>query len=489
LEQDKIDVSRATPVTGASTKSVKRSGAPLWLQALLSLIVIAIAVGIFGLFNPTANALVKRTGISLPMLNAPAADAQTAAAPAAAQPQGQGGAQRQGQGQSGTGTRQGGAGGASRAAIVVTQPVKTSTIDNELTSIGESSALHSVTVSSASGGTLMTVDVKPGDKVAAGAKLATLDSDTQQNAFDKAKLAAQDADAALARAQTLAKTNSLSQTQLDAAQLASDQAKLAVQGAQIALDQRTITTPVAGTVGLIQVSPGNLINAQTIVTTVEDSSQILVNFWVPERYSSQMTVGMPVDASSSALPGKTFKGAITALDNKIDPASRTLQVQATLPNPDAIIKSGMSFSIDLSFPGETFAAVDPLSIQWSNKGAYVWKVVDSKAVKGMVEIVQRNSDGVLVKGDVKPGDAVVTQGVLQLSDNMTVRLLDQGAAAQGQAQGGQQGAQAPQANGGQAASQPAPSQDQPAQTGQGSYKKRQGGQPGASQASSQPANG
>jgi RND family efflux transporter MFP subunit len=499
LEQDKIDVTRATPVanSGEPTPAKRRAGAPLWVQVLLSLVVVVIAAGIFGLFNSTANSLVRRVGIALPLLNAPAdAQAQTAAAPAGQQAtQGQGAGQRQGQG--GPGGRQGGAGGfgGNRAAIVVTQPVKTGTINNQLTAIGESSAVRSVTVSSASGGTLMTVDVKPGDKVQAGAKLATLDSDTQQNAFDKAKLAAQDADAALARAQALAKTNSLSQTQLDAAQLAADQAKLAVQAAQIALDQRTITTPVAGTVGLIQVTPGNLINAQTVVTTVDDSSEILVNFWVPERYSSQMTVGATLTATSAALPGKSFSGAITAVDNKIDPASRTLQVQATLPNPDAVIKSGMSFSVDMTFPGETFAAVDPLSIQWSNSGAYVWKVVDNKAVKGMVEIVQRNSDGVLVKGDVKPGDAVVTQGVLQLNDNMTVRLLDQAAAAagqgQGQGQGGQQGAQPAQSGGGQAAASQPPAQGQPGQGGgQGNYKKRQGqGQPGASQVSSQAAGG
>jgi RND family efflux transporter MFP subunit len=494
LEQDKIDVTRATPVANTGTTSAKRrSGAPLWLQVLLSLIVIAIAVGIFGLFNPTANSLVRRVGIALPMLNAPAdaqAQTQTAAAPAGQggqqAAQGQGGGQRQGQG--GAGGRQGGAGG-NRAAIVVTQPVRTGIINNQLTAIGESSALRSVTVSSSSGGTLMTVDVKPGDKVQAGAKLATLDSDTQQNAFDKAKLAAQDADAALARAQTLAKSNSVSQTQLDAAELAAAQAKLAQQAAQIALDQRTITTPVAGTVGLIQVMPGNLISPQTVVTTVDDSSEILINFWVPERYSSQMAIGTALTATSAALPGKTFNGVITAVDNKIDPASRTLQVQATLPNPDGLIKSGMSFSVDMTFPGETFPAVDPLSIQWSNNGAYVWKVLDNKAVKGMVDIVQRNSDGVLVKGDVKPGDAVVTQGVLQLNDNMAVRLLDQAAAAtvgqgQGQGQGGgQQGAQAAQSGGGQAASQPAQGQQGQGGQGSGNYKKRQG-QQGASQASS-----
>ena len=159
----------------------------------------------------------------------------------------------------------------------------------------------------------------------------------------------------------------------------------------------------------------------------------------------------------------------------------------------------MSFSIDMTFPGETFPAVDPLSIQWSTTGAYVWKVVDSKAVKGMVDIVQRNSDGVLVKGDVKEGDAVVTQGVLQLADNMQVRLLDQSGAAgangagQGQGQGGQGAApasgQAPaqaSGNGGQpAASAPAGQGQQGQGNGQG-YKKRQG-QGGQGQASSAPA--
>jgi hypothetical protein len=79
----------------------------------------------------------------------------------------------------------------------------------------------------------------------------------------------------------------------------------------------------------------------------------------------------------------------------------------------------------------------------------VWKIVGSKVQKGMVEIVQRNSDGVLVKGDVKQGDQVVTQGVLQLSDGAAVRLLDQPQTAEAgrqQTQGGQ-GAQATQGQG------------------------------------------
>jgi len=439
LEQEKIDVAHATPVRDGQPAAPRR-GAPLWLQIILSLIVIAIAACIAGLFLPSANTMLARFGVSLPLLTGASSSAPASAAPGGASAQGQaqtqaqaGQGQRQGGGQAGQGgqggNRQGGFGGANRVAVVVTVPATTGVINNELTAIGDGTAVSSVTINTASGGTLISVNVKPGDQVAAGQKIAMLDSDTQQNAVDKAKLALSDADSTLSRTQALAKSNNVPATQVDAAQLADQNAQLALQAAQIALDQRTITTPVAGTAGIIQVSPGNLINAQTVVTTVEDSSSILVNFYVPERYSSQIAVGMPVAATSAALPGKSFAGKVTAIDNKIDPDSRTLQIQATIPNADGIIKSGMSFSVDMKFPGETFPAVDPLSIQWSNQGAYVWKVVDNKVHKGMVDIIQRNTDGVLVKGDVKPGDSIVTQGVLQLNEGATVRLLDNGANA------------------------------------------------------------
>src|SRR5262249_24096122 len=149
-------------------------------------------------FNPTANNLVKRVGLSLPMLTGTADDAQAQAQPQAQAggqqqgAQGQGGGQRQGQGQGGGGRQGGGAFGANRVAVVVTQPVKTGLINNQLTSIGDSSAIHSVTVNFPATGTLMSVNVKPGDVVQVGTVLATLDNGTQQIAYDKAQLASQD---------------------------------------------------------------------------------------------------------------------------------------------------------------------------------------------------------------------------------------------------------------------------------------------------------
>jgi hypothetical protein len=83
----------------------------------------------------------------------------------------------------------------------------------------------------------------------------------------------------------------------------------------------------------------------------------------------------------------------------------------------------MSFSVSLDFKGEQFPAVDPLAIQWSAQGSYVWKYADGKVSKVMAQIIERNNDGVLVNGPLKPGDQVVTQGIEQLSENMGVRAL------------------------------------------------------------------
>lgn len=513
MEQDKIDVARATPVIDGAVVPSRSRGAPIWLQLMASVLVIAAAAVAAALFNSSANTMLAGIGLKLPLVtisttdpSAPpagqdlAGQRQAAPGPAGQAPgasgqaaaQGQPAGQRQGQGGGGQG--QGGGGfagrggfGGARTAVVVTAAVTTGKINDQLSAIGEGSALGAVTISAPSGGTLKSVSVKPGDHVEAGAALATLDSDTQQNAYDRASLAAQDAQSALDRAESLASANSIPATQLDAAKLAAGNAKLALDAAQIALGQRTITTPLAGTVGLIQVSPGNQIGAQTVVTTVQDSSKIMINFWVPERYAAQIAVGADVKATSAALPGQAFDGIVDAVDNQIDTASRTLQVQATIPNDKGIIRPGMSFAVTMSFPGETFPAVDPLAIQWSNAGAYVWKVVDGKARKGMVQIVQRNSDGVLVNGDVQPSDQVVTQGVLQLSDGATVRLLDDAAPSAGGPAGapGQAGQGAPgklgqgQGQAGPGGADAASGQALDAsQGGQGQYQKRKGsGQP------------
>lgn len=388
-------------------------------QLLVSLVIVGAAAAAYVFLVPGAPETLARIGIELPF--APPAEAATG-------PATQAGAQQ------GGGQRSGGPGGrgGNRTMVVVTAPVLAATINDRLSAIGEGAAAHSVTVVSPASGTLAELLVKPGETVAAGAVIGRLDDDAEQIAAEVAQLALDDTQTALTRTNELAKANNATSVQVAAAQLAFNNARLEQQNAALALQKRTISTPIGGVVGLFQVSPGNTVTAQTVVTTIEDTSHILVSFWVPERYASFITPGMPLSAAAVALPGQTIAGVVSAVDNRIDPASRTLKVEAEIPNDASRLRPGMSFSVSMTFPGEEFPSVDPLAIQWSSEGSYLWKLVDGKVERVPVEIIQRNSDGVLIKAELATGDQVVTQGVQQLTAGASVRLLDAPAGGPGQ---------------------------------------------------------
>lgn len=398
-------------------------------QVLLSLVIVGAAAAAYVFFVPGAPETLRRYGIDLPFLQ----QAEAATGPAGQQAQGAGGQRGGGQGGFGGGGRGGG-----RAMVVVTAPVAMATINDRLSAIGEGAATQSVTVMSPASSTLRELRVSPGQDVAANDVIGVLDADAEEIAAERARLAFTDAETALTRTNELARANNATSVSVAAAQLAYDNARLELQNAELDLTRRTITTPIAGTVGLFQVSAGNAVTAQTVVTTIEDISSIKVSFWVPERYAPSITVGMPLTASAVALPGVSIDGTVSAVDNRIDTASRTLKVEAKVPNDDGRLRPGMSFSVSLGFPGENFPAVDPLAIQWSSEGSYLWKYVDGKVERVPVEIIQRNSDGVLVKAELAAGDQVVTQGVQQLNPGAAVRLLDDAGApaGEGQRQGG-----------------------------------------------------
>ena len=379
------------------------------IRQFLASLAILLAAGMAWLFFvPGAPETLARAGIVLPFGPAPHAEAARAAGPGGGR----------------------GAGPGGRATNVVTAAVTRTTINDTLNAIGEGTPARSVTVMAASAGTLAEVLVRPGQLVEAGTVIARFDAAAEQIEYDRAKLAATDAAASLERTTGLASSNVVAGTALAAAELANANAQLALRNAELALERRTITSPIAGSIGLIRVTPGNYVGAQTAVTTVDDTSAIRIDFWVPERYAAQIRPGMPVTVSAVALPGRSFRGDVSVIDTRIDPASRTLQVQAEIPNADNVLRAGMSFSVALDFPGETYPAVNPLAILWSAEGSYVWKYQDGVATRVMAEIVQRNSDGVLVRAALEPGDAIITEGILQLNEGTPVTVLEgPGAAA------------------------------------------------------------
>jgi len=279
-----------------------------------------------------------------------------------------------------------------------------------------------VTITPYVAGRVAAIDVASGDLVTAGAALVHLDSEAEEIALDRARLTAEDAAAALVRSRELRRTGAINEVTLLESELAAEQASLAVRDAELALEHRVIRAPFDGWVGILGVDVGDQVGTATEVATLDDRSHILVDFRVPERFVGQVKVGAPVTARPLALAGGELTGAVVTLDSRVSPDTRTLRVRASLDNADDLLRAGMSFSIAMRFPGETLAAVDPLAVQWSAGGAYVWVAEEGKATKVPIRVVQRNSDAVLVDAPLAPGTMVVTQGVQLLRPGTPFRF-------------------------------------------------------------------
>ncbi|WP_102958781.1 efflux RND transporter periplasmic adaptor subunit [Mangrovicella endophytica] len=326
-----------------------------------------------------------------------------------------------GNGRSGGGGRRG-----SREPLVVSDPVRTATTRDRLKAIGTGEAVQSVSVYSDSTGIVTEVGFKSSDAIEAGQALITLQNDTETLALDRARIATAAATDKLERYKRLQSARTITSVELGDVQRELEVAQLDMRSAEVALSKRRIFAPISGRVGIVNVDVGDLIGSQTAIATIDDRSKVKVIFYTPESFVPQLKLGAEVTAATSARAGKVYRGVISAIDSRLDEASRTLRTEATLDNAADELRPGMSFSLTLAFPGETFPSVDPLAIQWQREGPYVWKIVDGKAAKTPVQIVERNIDRVLVTADaLAEGDAVATEGVQSLRDGVTVRIADQ----------------------------------------------------------------
>jgi RND family efflux transporter MFP subunit len=296
---------------------------------------------------------------------------------------------------------------------------------------------------------VVSLDAASGDFVKAGAPIARLDSEAEEIALDRARLTLEDARATLARDQELVRSHTKSEVELTQAALAVSQAELEVRDAELALERRTIRAPFDGWVGILSVDVGDQVDTGTAIATLDDRSHILVDFRVPERFTGQLRVGSPVAARPLANPGVSLAGELVTLDSRIAEDTRTLRVRASFDNHADRLRAGMAFAMTMRFPGDTFPAVDPLAIQWSADGAFVWVADDGKAKQVPVRIVQRDNDKVLVDAPLAPGTPVVTEGVQMLRAGAPFQL--EGAnppGAGGAGSGGEPSAAAPRASNG-----------------------------------------
>lgn len=366
-------------------------------QILIGAVVVSTVTYLWIRHVPEAMPLLQRTGVLAVLgIEAPAEAAQEA---------------------------QGGRGPSGPAQVIVSE-VKAKAQADEVNAIGDGRALRSVTVRSETVGKITQIGLNAGSKVGAGDVIVRLEDEAETIALERARITLDDATTEAQRVSRLETAGAVTEVRAREAELALRTAELNLRQAQFDLDQRRIIAPISGWVGIIDVAVGDRIAAQEPLVSITDRSGILIDFRIPERFIGTTAIGMPVNVIPLGLRDMTLTGEISAIDTVVDRASRTLRVQARVDNSDDLLRVGMAFQVSLSFPGETLLAVDPLALQWSSDGAFVWAVRDDKAVRVSVTIRQRNSGEVLVEGALTSGEPIVTEGVQNLRPGAEVAISD-----------------------------------------------------------------
>lgn len=311
--------------------------------------------------------------------------------------------------------------GADRPTQVVTAQVQERVIADRISAIGDGRAERAVTVRSRSEGVIRKLTQDAGNYVQTGAVIARLEDEAEVIALEQAQVLLEDARDEAERVKLLAKSGAVTGTRLRETELATRNAELGLRKAEFDLGQRLIEAPISGWVGIIDVEVGDRVSAQDTLTTITDRANVLIDFRVPERVIGLIDLGQSFDVTPLGLRGTTLTGHISAIDTIVDRASRTLRVQGTVANTNDLLRAGMAFAVSMEFPGETLLAIEPLALQWSSEGSFVWAVRDGKAAQVPVTIRQRNSDSVLVESeDLKVDDTIVTEGVQTLRNGSEV---------------------------------------------------------------------
>jgi membrane fusion protein (multidrug efflux system) len=307
-----------------------------------------------------------------------------------------------------------------RSVPVIVEPLRFEAARTRVEAVGTSRAVLSAEIHPAASGEVVAVNFEPGQFVHKGDVLVELDSRQEQLAVDLGKVRLADAQRLYERYSRSADSGAVLPTTMDAAETAMETARLELERARIALADRTIEAVFNGHVGVTEIDPGDRVNPDTMITTLDDRSSLLVSFEVPEAFIGELREGevIRLETWSAAMP--VVEGEVVDIGSRIDPRNRTFVTRARVANSDDRLRPGMSFRVTADVVGERYAVVSETAVLWGADGAYLWCVVDGTATRVPVKVIQRREGRVLIDGDLDASDIVVVEGTQSMRNGVAV---------------------------------------------------------------------
>ena len=309
-------------------------------------------------------------------------------------------------------------------AYVTLAPVRSERISQKLEALGNARANESVDVSSKSSNIVKAVRFRDGERVQRGQVLVQLDDAQVRADVAAAEAALAESESQYNRSRDLVATQVLSKStfeQLEAT-LKANRARLAA--AQARLEDTVIRAPFSGRVGLRRVSVGTLISPGAVITTLDDTSIIKLDFTVPENFLATLREGLSVRASAPAYPGRTFAGKVASIDSRVDVNTRSVTVRALLTNEDGALKPGMFLNVLLAKDDRDALVIPEEALTPEAERQYVFVVADGKAERREVRIGGRRPGSVEVLAGLNAGEQVVIEGTQKVRDGAAVRATE-----------------------------------------------------------------
>lgn len=264
-------------------------------------------------------------------------------------------------------------------ATVSTTIVKPVAWTPGIEAIGTVSAVRGVDLTVETAGIVKAISFHANEKVEAGSVLLQLDDAVERADLEAAKAQAALDQTALKRAEELQKRGVGSDVTLDTARATATASAAQVAKLQAVLDQKQLTAPFRGTVGIPRIDLGQYVTPGTAIVTLQDLETMRVDFTVPEQQLRQLRIDQTVKLgfNEGDLP---FTGKIKGIDPKIDPASRLVSARAEVANPDGKLTPGQFVQVRVELPEEKgILALPQTALTTSLYGDYVFVVRPAKA--------------------------------------------------------------------------------------------------------------
>jgi membrane fusion protein (multidrug efflux system) len=315
-----------------------------------------------------------------------------------------------------------GNGGEAPAVAVEVAKAVAGELRQNVEAVGNTRANEAVTITAKTSGIVHRIAFQGGENVEAGAILVELDTRESGARLAEARATRDNAQRAFDRANELWKSRNIPKAKVEELQSATAAADARVRIEEAKQADLIIRAPFAGQLGIRQVSLGALVEPGDRVVTLDDTHLIKLDLDVPEAATAGLRPGLRILATGVAAPDRRFEGSVKVIDSRIDPQTRSIKIEAELPNPDGALKPGMFLNATLEVSIDTNAVLIPEeAVQRSGQETFVFVVRDGRAQRTLVVLGPRLPGKVSVRSGVSAGDDVVISGLQFLRDGGVVR--------------------------------------------------------------------